>query len=48
MAYFVMAFFSEDLFEIFEEKSEPVSLTGKKRKDQTPKETARATRRRAK
>jgi hypothetical protein len=27
-----MALFSEELFEIFEEKSDPVSLTGKKRK----------------
>ncbi len=27
-----MAFFSQELFEVFEEKSEPVSLTGKKRK----------------
>lgn len=27
-----MALFSQDLFEVFEEKTEPVSLTGKKRK----------------
>ena len=27
-----MAFFSQDLFEVFDEKSEPVSLSGKKRK----------------
>lgn len=27
-----MAFLSQDLFEVFEEKTEPVSLTGKKRK----------------
>lgn len=27
-----MAFLSEDLFDVFEEKSQPVSLTGKKRK----------------
>lgn len=27
-----MALFSQDLFEVFEEKSEPVSLTGKKRR----------------
>lgn len=27
-----MALFSQDLFEVFEEKAEPVSLTGKKRK----------------
>ena len=27
-----MALFSQEMFEVFEEKSEPVSLTGKKRK----------------
>lgn len=27
-----MAFFSQNLFEVFEEKSEPVSLTGKRRR----------------
>ena len=27
-----MALFSQELFEVFEEKSDPVSLTGKKRK----------------
>lgn len=27
-----MAFLSQDLFDVFEEKSEPVSLTGKKRR----------------
>ena len=27
-----MACFSEDLFDVFEEKSEPVSLSGKKRR----------------
>ena len=27
-----MALFSQDLFEVFDEKSEPVSLSGKKRK----------------
>lgn len=27
-----MALFSQELFEVFEEKSEPVSLTGKKRR----------------
>ena len=29
-----MALFSQEMFEVFEEKSEPVSLTGKKRKRQ--------------
>ena len=33
-----MALFSQDLFEVFEEKSEPVSLTGKKRKRPEQKE----------
>ena len=33
-----MAFFSQDLFEVFDEKSEPVSISGKKRKRPNPQE----------
>ena len=34
----VMAFFSEDLFQVFEEKLDPVSLTGKKRRRKNKEE----------
>lgn len=33
-----MAFLSQDLFEVFDEKTEPVSLSGKKRKRPNPQE----------
>ena len=38
-----MALFSQDLFEVFEEKTEPVSLTGKKRKRTDEKKEKGAT-----
>ena len=33
-----MALFSQDLFEVFDEKSEPVTLSGNKRKRSNPQE----------